>query len=240
VTPASWDSLWRFVVPLAVAAGLAVVDWLAVWAAGPAGRRIERIAKPGVMVALIAAAGLAAPVTPEARAAQPWLIAGLGASLAGDVLLLPPGRFMAGLAAFLLAHLAYLVAFLQLPGETAWLAAGVLVALVTVATVGRILVRAAARVGLGLPVAAYLVAICAMAVAATRTGGAVAIAGAWLFVASDALLGWGRLREPRPGLERGGGRVLGTAVMVTYHAGQALIVLAVVGFGIAEAVSGAT
>jgi uncharacterized membrane protein YhhN len=156
------------------------------------------------------------------------------------VLLLPPGRFIAGLAAFLLAHLAYLVAFLQLPGDTAWLAAGLVAALVTVATVGRTLARAAARMGLGLPVGAYLVAICAMAVAATRTGAAAAIAGAWLFVASDALLGWGRLREPRPGLERGGGRAARTAVMVTYHLGQVLIVLAVVGFGIAEAVGGAT
>ncbi len=108
VTPAAWDALWRFAVPLAVAAVLAVVDWLAVWAGGPWGRRVERIAKPGVMVALIAAAWLATPVTPEARAAQPWLVAGLVASLAGDVLLLPPGRFVAGLAAFLVAHLAYL------------------------------------------------------------------------------------------------------------------------------------
>ena len=240
MTPAAWDSLWRFAAPLAIAAGLAVVDWLAVWVGGPAGRRVERLAKPGVMVALIAAAWLATPVTPEARAAQPWLVAGLIASLAGDVLLLPPGRFMAGLVAFLLAHVAYLVAFLQLPGETAWLAIGVAAALVTAATVGRALVRAAARVGLGIPVGAYLAAICAMAVAATQTGGAAAIAGAWLFVASDALLGWSRLREPRPRPGRGGTGRSRTAVHIIYHLGQGLIVLGVVGFGIAEAVSGAS
>jgi len=240
MTPAAWDALWRFVAPLAISVGLAVVDWLAVWAGGPWGRRVERIAKPGVMVALIAAAWLATPATPEARAAQPWLVAGLLASLAGDVLLLPPGRFIAGLMAFLLAHLAYLVAFLALPGETAWLAVGVVAALVTTATVGRALVRAAARVGLGLPVGAYLAAICAMAVAATQTGGPAAIAGAWLFVASDALLGWSRLRQTRPRPERVGTGRSRTAVHMLYHVGQGLIVLGVVGFGIAEAVSGAS
>ena len=240
MSPTGWDALWRFAVPLAVAAGLAVIDWLAVWRGGPAGLRVERIAKPGVMVALITAAVLATPVAPEARSAQPWLVAGLVASLAGDILLLPPGRFSAGLGAFLVAHLAYLVAFLQMPGETAWLAAGVLLSLVTLATVGRALVRAAARVGLGLTVGAYVVAICVMAVAATRTGSAAAITGAWLFVASEALLGWGRLREPRPGLERGDTGRSRTAVHITYHLGQGLIVLGVVGFGIAEAVSGAS
>jgi uncharacterized membrane protein YhhN len=75
----------------------------------------------------------------------------------------------------------------------------------------------------------YLVTICAMAVAATRTGEPAAIAGAWLFVASDALLGWGRLRAPRPGMPRGGGQGLGVAVMVTYHLAQALLVVALVG-----------
>ncbi len=239
MTAAAWDSLWRFAVPFLVAASLAVTDWLAVRAGGHAGRRVERLAKPGVMVALIVAAALATPATPEARTAQPWLIAGLVSSLVGDVLLLPPGRFVAGLLAFLLAHVAYLVAFLQLPGEPAWLVAGMAAALVIVATVGRTLVRAAGRVRLGRPVGVYVIAICAMAVAATRTGTTTAIAGAWLFVASDALLGWGRLRQPVPGLERGRGRGLGTAVMVTYHVGQALIVVAVVGFGVAEAVAGA-
>ena len=76
--------------------------------------------------------------------------------------------------------------------------------------------------------AAYLVAITLMAVAATRTGESVAIAGAWLFVASDAMLGWGRLRAPQPGLPRGGGRTQRTAVMVTYHLAQGLILLALV------------
>lgn len=206
------------------------VNWAAVWRGGPMGLALERATKPAVMLALIVAV-LVWPSEPGSAAAvmvRPWLVAGLVASVAGDVLLLPPGRFVAGLVAFLLGHLAYLAAFILLPGSVPWLVAGVLAAAVLIATVGRALVRSATRVGLGGPVALYLVAICAMAVAATRTGEPAAILGAWLFVTSDAMLGWGRLRAPAPGMPRGGGRGLGVAVMVTYHLAQGLLVLALV------------
>jgi uncharacterized membrane protein YhhN len=189
------------------------------------------VAKPAVLVALLVAAvaSTPAPGSPEA-AARPWLVAGLAASLAGDVLLLPPGRFVGGLVAFLLAHLAYLAAFLVVGVGVPWLAAGALGAAVVGATVGVRLVRAAGRAGLAAPVAVYLVAILAMAVAATGTARPAAIAGAWLFVTSDALLGWGRFgRNPtgRPvGEGGGGGRSLRLGVIVTYHAAQLLILLA--------------
>jgi len=228
VTPSEWGAFWGLAAPLAVAALAAVIDWVAVWVGGTNGRRVERIAKPTVMVVLLGAALTAHAWTPEAQAARPWLVLGLIASLAGDVLLLPPGRFVPGLLAFLAAHLAYLVAFLQLPGEEPWLVIGIAGAALLLVTVGRVLVRAAVRVGLAGPVAAYLVAITLMAVAATRTGEVTAIAGAWLFVASDAMLGWGRLRAPQPGLPRGGGRTQRVAVHATYHLGQLLIVLALV------------
>jgi uncharacterized membrane protein YhhN len=78
------------------------------------------------------------------------------------------------------------------------------------------------------PVAAYLAVISVMAIAATRTGLPVAIIGAWLFMASDALLGYGQFvvakaadgRAPRP---------LRMGVITTYHGGQILLVLALVG-----------
>jgi uncharacterized membrane protein YhhN len=228
VTPSELGASWPSWALLGVAAIAAVVDWAAVWSDAPRARAVERVAKPAVLVALILAAVVSPALTPEARAVRPWLIAGLVASLAGDVLLLPPGRFVPGLVAFLVAHLAYLVAFAQLPGEVPWLIVGVVAAVILVATVGRALVRAAAGVGLAGPVAAYLVAITLMAVAATRTGAPAAIAGAWLFVASDAMLGWGRLRAPSPGMPRGGGPAQRVAVMVTYHVGQVLILLALV------------
>ena len=214
---------------LAVAGLAAVADWAAVWKGGPRGRAVEVIAKPLVTLALLVAA-IASPVEgPVAAAARPWLVLGLAASLAGDALLLPPGRFTLGLAAFLVAHLAYLGGFLTGGVTVPWLVAGCVAAALLAGTVGTVLVRLARRVGLAVPVALYLVAICAMAAVATGTCESVAIAGAWLFVASDALLGWGRFREPQAGVTRGGGRVLNVAVMVTYHAAQLLILLALAG-----------
>jgi uncharacterized membrane protein YhhN len=237
VTPAEWEAYASLWVPLLAAVLLAVVDWLAVWRGGRWGLAVERVAKPAVMLALLVAAVGAHAWTPEAEAARPWLVLALTASLAGDVLLLPPGRFVAGLAAFLLAHLAYLVAFLQLPPEGAWLALGVIAALALASTVGLRIVRAARGVGLGSAVLAYIVAICLMAVAATRTGSPPAIAGAWLFAASDAMLAWRLLVAPAPALDgrapaaaaagrRAGGGVPRVAAMATYHVGQILLVLA--------------
>jgi len=213
---------------LTVAAIAAVVDWAAVWSDSPRARAVERVAKPAVLLALLAAV-LAWPAGAGAGAdVRPWLVAALAASLAGDVLLLPPGRFVGGLVAFLLAHLAYLGAFAQLPGMVPWLVVGLAMAVLLAVTVGRVLVTAAHRTGLGVPVAVYLAAIMAMAVAATRTGLPAAILGAWLFVASDSMLGWGRFRAPAAGSDRGA-RGLRVAVIVTYHLGQLLLVAALVG-----------
>lgn len=215
--------------PLVVAAVAGVVNWAAVWAGGPTGRVAERITKPLVLLALIAAAVLAPAPSAMAEAVRPLLVAGLAASLAGDLLLLPPGRFVPGLAAFLAAHLAYLAAFLQVGGETPWLIVGLVAGAVVAATVGRLVLRVARAAGLGAPVAAYLAVITLMAVAATWTGEPAAIAGAWLFVTSDALLGWGRFTKPAADPGQRGGRVLRTAVMVTYHLAQGLILLALIG-----------
>ncbi len=214
--------------PLAVAAIAAVTNWVAVWTGGATGLAVERVAKPLVLVALIGAALVAPVPTALAASVRPWLVAGLVASLAGDILLLPPGRFVPGLVAFLAAHVAYLAAFLLVGGEVAWLIVGLLAGAVVLTTVGRVLLRAARAAGLGAPVAAYLAVITLMAVAATRTGEPAAVAGAWLFVASDALLGWGRFREPPPGRPRSDGRVLRTGVMVTYHVAQGLILVALI------------
>jgi uncharacterized membrane protein YhhN len=213
---------------LGIAAVAAVVDWIAVWLDGPRSRAVERVAKPLVLMALLAAAVAWPAGTGDGSTVRPWLIAALAASLAGDVLLLPPGRFVGGLVAFLVAHLAYLVAFAQLPGSVPWLVVGVVIAGVVAGTVGRALLGAAQRVGLGAPVAVYLVAICAMAIAATRTGLPAAILGAWLFVASDAMLAWGRFRAPSSGSATGARR-LGVAVIVTYHLGQVLLFASLVG-----------
>lgn len=221
---------WLPLAAAAVAGAAAAANWAAVWAGRPAGHAVERTAKPLVIIALITAALLAPAQSSVGASLRPWLVAGLAASLAGDILLLAPARFVPGLVAFLVAHLAYLVAFLLVPGDAAWLLAGLIAGAAVAATVGRALLRAARVAGLGGPVAVYLAVITLMAVAATRTGEPVAIAGAWLFVTSDALLGWGRFREAAVERVRGGRRALRTAVMVTYHAAQGLILLALLGW----------
>lgn len=216
MTPLGWTLL-------ALAGVAAVVDWAAVWSGGQRGRSVERFAKPATLLALIALAVVTPPAVPAVRLP---LVAALAAGLVGDVLLLPPGRLVPGLVAFLVGHLAYITAFALLPGSPAWLVLGLAIAAVVAATVGRALVRAAARSGLAVPVAAYLAVICAMAVMATRTSIPAAILGAWLFVASDAMLGWGEFAEPSDGERRRGGPRLRLGVITTYHVGQALLTLA--------------
>ena len=209
----------------ALAVIAAVIDWTAARSGGHIGRRAERVAKPLVMVALIALVATWPDDGFAAAGVRPWLLAALVASLAGDVLLLPPARFVPGVVAFLLAHLAYLGAFLQVPGSLPWLVVGLAGAGLVAGLIGRRLVPAAARAGFGAPVAIYMLAICAMAVAATRTGVPAAIAGAWLFVASDSMLAWARFMPPGtpPSMAHRTARV---AVMPTYHIGQVLLVAA--------------
>jgi uncharacterized membrane protein YhhN len=185
---------------------------------------VERVAKPVTLLALIAVA----VVTPAAsQSVRIPLIVALVAGLCGDVLLLPPGRLVPGLVAFLVGHLAYVVAFLSLPGTIAWLLLGIAIAALVAVTVGLRLVRAARPAGLHLPVGAYLLVISLMAVVATRTGILAAIVGAWLFVASDSMLGWAEfvVDKSADGRSRGGPR-LRLGVITSYHAAQVLLVLA--------------
>src|SRR5436853_39756 len=76
----------------------ALLDWLAV---SRSVRSLEYVAKPATLLALLVYAGCGHP--------SPWLVAALAFSLLGDVfLMLPAELFLAGLAAFLVAHLAYI------------------------------------------------------------------------------------------------------------------------------------
>ena len=212
---------------LAIGAVAGVVDWWAVWRESPATRSLERIAKPATLLALIV---LALVVPARTPGVQPWLAAALVLGLIGDVLLLPPGRLAAGLVAFLLGHLAYLVAFLALPLAGWGAAAGVVAGLAMIGVVGGQIVRAARPSGLEVAACVYLTVICVMAVAATATLMPALIVGAWLFVASDAMLGWGEFvaAGATAGRSRGGpGLRLG--VIVTYHVAQALLAVGLLG-----------
>lgn len=157
------------------------------------------------------------PVDPAMRV---WFVVALACSLAGDVLLLDGDRrFVPGLVAFLLAHVAYTVGLVVAP-DWSWVGFGVGVVL-TVAlasTVGRRIVRAArgSEPVLGPAVSAYLVAISLMFCAAVASGNWWAIVGAGLFVASDSVLGWRQFV--------GSASWMPVTVMVTYHLGQAGLV----------------
>lgn len=204
---------------LGIAAALAVLDW---WAVATRRVAVERVAKPAVVVVLVVATLGLEPVTTEP--VRLLVLMGLGASLVGDVLLLPGGPFLGGVAAFAGAQLAYAVAFALRPLMPVALVAGTVVAIVAILVVGRPIVRASPP-RLRPAVAGYLVAILAMAVLATGTGVPAALAGAWAFVASDAILAWGRF--VRPDLDALPARR--AVVHAVYHAAQVLIVLSLLG-----------
>ena len=205
---------------LAVAGVIAVVDWVAV---GRADRRIERVAKPAVMAALIATVLLS---DPSASTRSLLLAAALVASLMGDLFLLSPERFADGLLAFFGAHLAYLALFVTIGPLHAGLGVlGLALGVLMVATVGRAILRGAIEAGIGAKVAAYLAVIVAMAMAATASGLALAALGAWLFVISDAVLGWDRFATPPPASTQAG-RARRLTIIVFYHVAQLLLVAA--------------
>lgn len=206
---------------LAAAVVLAAVDWLAV--AGDR-RALERIAKPAFVAALVVVVLAVEQADPTVRVI---VLVALAASFVGDVLLLPPGRIAAGLASFLVAQLAYAAAFAAGTLELPWLVAGLAIASAFAVVVGRPILAAARQTGLGPQVAAYLLAILAMASLATGSGSPAAALGGWSFVASDALLGWGIFVEP-PSAGAPGDRRRQVAVMATYHLAQVLLVLSLV------------
>jgi uncharacterized membrane protein YhhN len=202
---------------LALAAAAAVGDWLAV---ASDARGIEYVLKPLTMVALVACA---LALDPSSDAARGALVVGLVLSLVGDVLLMVPvDLFVAGLAAFLAAHVAYVVALVLLGVSGFGLLVGFAVVVLGGVLVGRRIVAGATATDptLTAPVVAYLVAISAMVVGAFGVAGVFAVVGALLFYVSDAVLGWTRFVHD---LARG--RVV---VMVTYHLGQAGLVLALI------------
>ena len=151
------------------------------------------------------------------------IIAGLGCSMLGDILLmLPQDLFLPGLLAFLAAHVCYLVAFTadcRIPARIApllfWGVFGVIIVSILWPHVPS---------GLRLPVAIYTTVILVMAAQANgrairlRTKSALVLAiGATLFVLSDTLLALNRFGYRLPA-----SRVL---VLTPYFAAQLVIAL---------------
>jgi uncharacterized membrane protein YhhN len=198
----------------AAAVVFAVLDWVAV---ARNDKPLEYFAKPATMVALIV---VALALDPTSSGRRGWFVAALLFSLAGDVfLMLPRDLFVAGLAAFLVGHICYVVGFwLDPPGALALVVSLVVVAVLVAPVATRIM--GAVRRGepeLFGPVAAYIGVISVMLVSAIASGNATAAVGAALFTASDSMIAWNRFVQSF--------RAAPVGIMVTYHAAQALLVL---------------
>ena len=192
--------------------------------------RLEFIAKPAVMICLSVWLFMATGW----RGAALWFGVGALLSLVGDVFLLWLDRFfLFGLAAFLLAHLAYLMGFnTPLPPFSLWsLLLALIVGLGAVRLMRRILtgVHASGESRMAIPVAIYGVVITLMLLSALLTLSdtnwkalaSISVAlGAFLFYLSDIVLAWNKFLTPVKN-----GRVLNIAL---YHAGQFLLITGVI------------
>lgn len=210
--------LWRglFAVATAAAVGHLVADerGMALWAT---------VLKPIPVLALFGWV-LEAPTS----ALRFPVALGLLASAAGDVLLERPGGFLAGLAAFLFAHLAYLTGFWRAAPRLALQRAAPFV--LFGAAMGLWIAPGAGPVQL--PVGLYVLAICTMMWRASALAGApglpvavgrLAFAGSLAFAASDSLLAVNRFVQPLAWAN--------LPIMLLYWLGQVGIAAAAVGAG---------
>jgi uncharacterized membrane protein YhhN len=212
----------------------AVADWVAVaknW------KKIEYIFKPVTMVLLFSYLAQAGGLR-----TTPLIYFGLGIlfSLAGDIFLMVSYArfsdrwFLPGLAAFLLAHIAYIIGLNTPLGNISpvWaIGIGILLAISAARVLRRILagVREKGLRRLVSPVAAYGTVITLMLLSAiltiynpdwkTSASGLVCV-GAILFYASDIVLAWNKFVKPIRN-----GRVLNMAM---YHLGQVALIAGVV------------
>jgi uncharacterized membrane protein YhhN len=199
---------------LATAGAFAAFDWLAVV------RRLDRLeylAKPAAMVALV---GIALTLTPHIDTRRWAFVVALVFSLAGDVFLMLPGDyFVAGLGSFLLAHIAYIVGLRIGATDIRPLIVSAIPVTVVAALIGGRVLRAlrTEHPELVFPVSAYIGVIAVMVSAALATGEPLAAFGAVFFFASDALIAWSRFVMPLDWAP--------VTIMVTYHVGQAMLVL---------------
>ena len=182
----------------------AILDWYAVhkgW------KKLEYFLKPVTMVFLFAFLFIS---TNGLEGIALWFGIGIILSLAGDVLLmLPREQFIAGLVAFLLAHLAYIIGLNQtLPPFS-------VIGLVWAVLLGIIAAQFYKHLATGLirqkeeslqkPILTYIAVITIMLLSAlltlshpdwdSRTAITVSI-GAALFALSDAFLAWNKFVQP--------------------------------------------
>lgn len=149
------------------------------------------------------------------------VLAGLLLSWLGDFFLIGESRrrFLGGLGAFLLAHVAYAAAFLLRGPHVAPVVAGAAAMAVVAGLVLRWLRQADLPAGMLAPVGAYLLAIGLMVALAAGTGAGRVLVGAVAFAASDLFVARQRFVVRAPLNRRIG--------LPLYFAGQLLIAASV-------------
>ncbi|MBN1200596.1 MAG: lysoplasmalogenase [Anaerolineae bacterium] len=185
-------------------------------------RRAEYLFKPLTMICIILIALLADD--PLSATYQRLIVAGLAASLVGDVLLmLPSDRLLQGLIAFLVAHVLYIIAFTRQGSGTAPMWYAIPFALYGVIIVWRLWPHLGSKKA---PVMLYVGIILIMAwqaanrwIETDQPGSLLALIGAYLFVLSDSVLAFERFRAAF--------RSAPFWVLSTYFAAQWLIALSV-------------
>ena len=210
--------MWFLLAALIFAALTAFATW-------KKNRAVEFVAKPAVMIALL----IYLWTSVELQGALLWFALGMLFSLAGDVLLLWLDRmFLFGLAAFLLAQIAYIVGF-NLPSSpiSVWgLTMAVIVGLGSARVLRRILSALAenGNARMRIPVTIYGVVIALMLLSAMlkltdlawdANASALVALGAFLFFLSDIVLAWLKFVTPIQN-----GRVINIGL---YHLGQICI-----------------
>lgn len=187
-------------------------------------RRLEFIAKPAVMIALIVYLWTSVGL----RGALTWFALGMVFSLVGDVLLLWLDRmFLHGLVAFLLAQIFYVIGFNSPPSPfSMW---GIIMAVIVGLGAARVLRRLLSaltgeKARMRTPVAIYSVVITLMLLSAmlkltdaawgAGASGLVGL-GAFLFYLSDIVLAWLKFVAPIQN-----GRIINIGL---YHLGQICI-----------------
>jgi uncharacterized membrane protein YhhN len=177
--------------------------------------------KPATTLLIIAWAW---PRGADAPAIRRWVHIGLVLSLAGDVFLMWPQGFLPGLVSFLLAHLAYIVAFTRGVRLAARPLAFGAYGLLATAIMWQL--WPGVPQPLRAPVLAYVICLAAMAAQAAvlwllrRASAAETLArsaalGGALFLCSDSLLAFNKFNAPLPLAE--------LWVLATYWAAQFLI-----------------
>lgn len=205
---------------------VAITDWYAVYRGW---KKLEYVLKPTTMIFLFA--WLVSATSLQGIAL--WFGLGIALSMLGDIfLMLPKQQFIAGLVAFLLAHVAYIIGFN--PSWPPFTPLG-LFFIIFVAAIGKELYK---HISAGLakrgedalqkPVMAYTAVIALMQISALLTffrtdwsfnTAFVVSLGAALFMLSDAILAWDKFVEPIKY-----GRVRN---MSAYHLGQIILMLGI-------------